>query len=79
MSTHHDPWRDADGTPIPQHCRIEQITVAKAYGALPSRLHKQAEVFGRGSTRLTVRFDGEDAVVSVRPHFVRVLTTPGGC
>lgn len=75
----YDLWRDADGAPIPQQCRIEQVTVHREHGALPSRLHKQGEVLGRGSTRLTVRFDGEDTVVSIRPHLVRVLTTPGGC
>jgi len=74
----YDPWRDADGAPITQHCRIEQVAVHREHGALPSRLHKQGEVLGRGSTRLTVRFVGEKTVVSIRPHLVRVLTTPGG-
>ena len=75
----YDRWRDADGVPIPQQCRIEQIAVGKEHGALPSRLHKQGEVLGRGTTRLIVRFDhDENAVVRIRPHLVRVLTTPGG-
>ncbi|MGH3809356.1 MAG: hypothetical protein ACRDRU_22575 [Pseudonocardiaceae bacterium] len=52
----YDPWRDAHGTPIPPQCRIEQIAVAKEHGALASRLHRQAQVFGRSLTRLTVRF-----------------------
>ncbi|MGH4011881.1 MAG: hypothetical protein ACRDTH_27585 [Pseudonocardiaceae bacterium] len=69
----YDPWRDVDGAPVPQQCRIEQVAVHPAYGALPCRLHKQGEVFGRGVTRLTVRFDGENTVVSIRPHLVRVL------
>ncbi|MGH3812938.1 MAG: hypothetical protein ACRDUV_10835 [Pseudonocardiaceae bacterium] len=51
--------------------------MGKEHGALPSRLHKQGEVLGRGTTRLTVRFDDEDTVASIRPHLVRVLTTPG--
>jgi hypothetical protein len=71
------PTRSA-GAPIPQHCRIHQAAVHKGHGALPSRLHKQGQVLGRGVTRLTVQFDGEDTVVSIRPHLVRVLTTPGG-
>jgi len=74
----YDPWRDTDGTPIPQHCRIQQTAVHKGHGALPSRLHQQGQVLGRGTTRLTVQFDGEDTVVSIRPHLLRVLTTPGG-
>ncbi|MGH3872566.1 MAG: hypothetical protein ACRDSR_13845 [Pseudonocardiaceae bacterium] len=72
----YDPWRDTHGAPIPQHCRIEQIAVGKSYGALPSRLHKQGQVLGRGTTRLTVQFDNEDTVVGIRPHLVCVLTAP---
>jgi hypothetical protein len=75
----YDPWRDADGAPIPQHCRIEQIDVGKKHGALPSRLHKQGQVLGRGTTRLIVQFDDEDKVARIRPHLVRVLMTQGGC
>lgn len=37
-----------------------------------SRLHARGQVTGRGSTRLVVRFDGEDQTVSLRPHLVRV-------
>ncbi|MGH3839179.1 MAG: hypothetical protein ACRDSF_26305 [Pseudonocardiaceae bacterium] len=75
----YDPWRDADGTPVLPHCRIQQIAVGKQHGALPSRLHQQGQVLGRGVTRLIVRFDHEDTPVGIRPHLVRVLTTPGGC
>jgi hypothetical protein len=74
----YDPWRDANGVPIPPHCRIEQIDVGKKHGALPSRLHKQGRVLGRGTTRLIVLFDNEDKQVNIRSHLVRVLTTPGG-
>jgi len=70
----YDPWRDVDGVPIPQQCRIEQVAVDKERGALPSRLHKHGHVLGRGTTRLTVRFDNENKVVRIRPHLVRVLT-----
>ena len=72
----YDPWRDVDGAPIPQQCRIEQVVVDKSHGALPSRSHKQGQVVGRGHTRLIVRFDDEHNVVHIRPHLVRVLTTP---
>ncbi len=74
----YDPWRDADGAPIPQQCRIEQVAVGKSHGALPSRSHRQDQVLGRGLTRLIVRFDDERNVVRIRPHLVRVLTTQGG-
>ncbi|MGH7261147.1 MAG: hypothetical protein ACREI9_10760 [Nitrospiraceae bacterium] len=74
----YDPWRDVEGTHIPGQCRVEQIAVSKEYGALPSRLHQQGLVLGRGTNRLYVRFDGDDKLVSLRPHLVRVLTTPGG-
>ncbi len=74
----YDRWRDADGTPIPAHCRIEHIAVGKEHGALPSRLYQQGHVLGRGTTRLTVQFDHENKRVSIRPHLVCVLITPGG-
>ncbi|MGH4011290.1 MAG: hypothetical protein ACRDTH_24540 [Pseudonocardiaceae bacterium] len=74
-----NPWRDIDDTPIPQQCRIQQVEVSKNFGALPSRLHQQGQVIGRGQSRLIVRFDHENDLVRIRPHVVRVLTTPGGC
>lgn len=73
----YDPWRDAYGAQIPQHCRIEQVAVDKIYGALPSRLHKRGQVIGRGTTRINVRFDDENKLVRIRPHLVRVLDKPG--
>ncbi len=42
-------------------------------GAPRSRLHARGQVTSRGTTRLIVRFDGEDQTVSIRPHLVRVL------
>ncbi len=48
--------------------------MAKEYGALASRLHKQGQVVDRRGARLVVLFDGEDTPVSIRPHLVRVLT-----
>lgn len=74
----YDPWRDADGAPIPQQCRIEQVVVDKERGALPSRLHKHGQVLGRGTTRVIVQFDDEPTVVRIRPYLVRVLTTANG-
>jgi hypothetical protein len=74
----YDPWRDAYGAPSPQQCRIQQIAVDKAHGALPSRLHQQGQVLGRGLTRLIVRFDQENDPVRIRPHLLSVLTTPVG-
>ncbi len=68
-----NPWRDVDGTPIPEQCRVEQIGVNSDYGAMPSRLHQQGRVVGRGKNRLYVRVDVDDKLVSVRPHLVRVL------
>ncbi|MGH3778876.1 MAG: hypothetical protein ACRDRR_24605 [Pseudonocardiaceae bacterium] len=76
MPVPYDRWRDADGTHIPEECRVEQIAVAKEHGALPSHLRKQGWVTGRGNVRLTVLFDGEDKPSGVRPHLVRVVTTP---
>jgi hypothetical protein len=77
MPTHpDDPWRDAHGTPIPHECRIEQVAVDTILGAAPSRLHQQAQVIDRATTRLIVLFDDDDTLVHIRPHLVRVLSTP---
>jgi hypothetical protein len=72
----YDRWRDADGTHIPDRCRVEQIAVATEHGAVPSRLSKQGEVTGRRGYRVHVQFDRESKVASVRPHLLRVLSTP---
>lgn len=69
----YDPWRDARGHPIPPQCWIEQVAVGKNHGALPSRLRMRGRVVGRGLTRLIVHFDGDDEVIGIRPHLVRVL------
>ncbi|HWR46546.1 MAG TPA: hypothetical protein VN327_02840 [Pseudonocardiaceae bacterium] len=74
-----DPWLDAEGTPIPRRRRVEQITVDEAHGALPSRLHQQGQVLGRGPHQLHVHFDHEDQVIPLRPHHLRVIEAPGGC
>jgi hypothetical protein len=65
----YDRWRDINGIHIPIGVRVQQIGVDKTHGALQSRLHSSAEViaYGRGS-RLHVRFDGEERVVTIRPH-----------
>ena len=73
----YDRWRDADGTHIPDRCRVEQIAVATEHGAVPSRLSKRGEVIGRGADRVNVEFGGEGKVASVRPHLLRVLDGPG--
>jgi hypothetical protein len=74
------PLHDAEGTRIylSSQVRVEQVAVDEAHGALPSRLHRQGEVIGRGRDRLYVRFDLEYQLVILRPHLVRVLTTPDG-
>jgi hypothetical protein len=72
----YDPWRDVDGTHIPEGARVEQITVANEYGGHSSRLHQRGEVVDRRGSRLVVLFDGENKPVSIRPHLVRVLAVP---
>jgi hypothetical protein len=74
----YDPWRDAAGAPVDVGHRVQQIAVDKEHGALRSRLHREGEVVwcgvrGRGYLRLYVRFDGESAYRSIRPHLVRVV------
>ena len=74
-----DPWRDAKGTPIPLQSRVEQVTVDKGHGALPSRLHQQGQVIGRGTHLIYVRFDHGGQRIALRPHHVRVIETSGDC
>lgn len=74
----YNRWRDVDGAHLPEQCRIEQVAVSKEHGALPSRLHKQGQVVGRGVNRLSVRFQGEDQPTNLRPHLVRLLDAPDG-
>jgi hypothetical protein len=71
----YDRWHDADGTHVPDRCRVEQTAVATEHGAVPSRLSKQGEVTGRRGYRVHVQFDRESKVASVRPHLLRVLST----
>jgi hypothetical protein len=52
---------------------VEQTEVNARIGAPRSRLHARGQVTSRGTTRLVMRFDGEDQTVSIRPHLVRVL------
>lgn len=74
----YDRWRDVEGTPIPEGCRVQQVEVDRGRGALRSRLHKRGVVISRGrGSRLQVRFDGEATPVSMRPHLVWVLIEGG--
>ncbi|MGH3603847.1 MAG: hypothetical protein ACRDQI_07445 [Pseudonocardiaceae bacterium] len=69
----YDRWRDVDGTHVPVGARVEQTGTDARMGALRSRLHVRGQVTSRGTTRLVVRFDGEDQTISIRPHLVRVI------
>lgn len=66
------------GHPYPLQSRVEQVTVDTEHGALPSRLHQQGQVVGRGTYLLYVIFDHGDRLVALRPHLVRVLETRHG-
>lgn len=69
----YDRWRDVDGTAIAVGVRVEQTEVDARMGALRTRLHQRGAVISQGTTRLVVRFDGEDQTVRIRPHLVQVL------
>lgn len=75
----YDRWRDVDGTHVPVGARVEQAVTDARMGALRSRLHRRGQVTSRRTTRLVVRFDGEDQTVSIRPHLVRVIERDGDC
>ena len=73
----YDHWRDDRGTHIGDGCRVEQVGVAKQFGALSSRLGMRGVVTGRArgsnGNRLHVRFDRETKPVLIRPHLLRVV------
>lgn len=69
----YDRWRDMNGTHVPVGARVEQAGVDARMGAPRSRLHQRGEVISRGTTRLVVRFDGDETPVSIRPHLVRMV------
>lgn len=75
----YDRWRDVEGTHVPVGARVEQAATDARMGALRSRLGQRGQVTGRGTTRLRVRFDGEDQTVSIRPHLVRVIEEDEDC
>src|SRR5262249_45414177 len=68
-----DPWRDAEGTPIPVGAVVEQTGIDVELGALRSRQGKRGQVLRRSATRLVVRFEGETTLARIRPHLVRVV------
>jgi hypothetical protein len=69
-----DPWCDAADVHISLQSRVEQVAVDEQHGALPSRLHQQGEVIGRGVGPLVyVRFDRGNQLIALRPHHVRVV------
>lgn len=74
----YDRWRDAHGAHIPVGARVRQVGVYRDHGALTSRVGKDGEVVGyTGGSRLRVRFDGEDTVVTIRPFYLalaKILT-----
>lgn len=57
--------------------RVEQAETDARMGALRSRLYRRCQVIGRATTRLVVRFDGENLTVAIRPHLIRVVEGDG--
>lgn len=61
MPTRHayTPWRDASGTQIPQHCRVQQVAVGKATEHCPHDSSRKARSSVAASPAST-RFDDEN-------------------
>lgn len=73
-----DRWCDVDGAHISLFCRVEQVAEStEGASLLPSRLHHQGEVVGRGVDQLYVRFS-DDTVVSLSPDLLRLLPDVSG-
>ncbi|MGH3973910.1 MAG: hypothetical protein ACRDS9_11395, partial [Pseudonocardiaceae bacterium] len=75
----YDRWRDVEGTHVRVGARVEQTETDPRMGALRSRLYRRGQVTSRGATRLVVRFDGEDQMVSIRPRLMRFVDGDGDC
>jgi hypothetical protein len=70
-------WCDVDGSHLALFCRVEQIAETTKPSALPSRLHQQGQVLGRGLDSVYVCFE-DHVLVSLSPHLLRLLPdTPG--
>ncbi len=73
----YDRWCDAEDSHISLFSLVEQVKESPQPGVLPSRLHQQGQVVGRGLDSVYVRFDDE-AFVSLSPHLLRRLPDPPG-
>ncbi|MBV9140506.1 MAG: hypothetical protein JO115_06270 [Pseudonocardiales bacterium] len=71
-------WRDVEGTALPLLCRVEQIAVDPAGGAMSFRLHQQGQLVGWDTMWLHVCFDHHQVPILLRPHLVRVLDSSWG-
>ncbi|PZS35281.1 MAG: hypothetical protein DLM61_02180 [Pseudonocardiales bacterium] len=67
-----DRWGDVEGRHISLFCLVEQVAESTLRGLLPSRLHQQGQVVGRGLDSVYVRFAGNE-VVSLSPRLLRLL------
>ncbi|MGH3767015.1 MAG: hypothetical protein ACRDS0_06855 [Pseudonocardiaceae bacterium] len=73
----NDRWCDIEGNHISLFCRVEQVASSPEPGCLPSRLHQQGHVVGRGLDSLFVRFS-DNALISVPPELLRLLSDRPG-
>jgi hypothetical protein len=72
-----DRCRDVNGTPIALFCQVEQVADGSEPMMLPSWLHQQAQVVGRGLGWVYVRFPGNQ-VISLQSQLLRVLDDASG-
>lgn len=73
MPPANDPWCNAEGTEVGLFCWVEQVIESPEVGMLPSRLHQQGQVVGRGFDAFYVRF-ADNQVVSVSPNLLRIIS-----
>lgn len=73
-----DRLGDVEGSHISLFSLVEQVIDSAPRGLLPSRLHQQGQVVGRGVDSVYVRFE-DNEVVSLSPRLLRLLAeAPGG-
>ncbi|MGH3897758.1 MAG: hypothetical protein ACRDTA_05775 [Pseudonocardiaceae bacterium] len=67
-------WGDVEGAQISLFCWVEQVMEDPEPGVLPSRLYARGQVVGRGLDSLYVCFSSDNALVSLPPRLLRLLS-----
>ncbi|MGH3836850.1 MAG: hypothetical protein ACRDSF_14310 [Pseudonocardiaceae bacterium] len=73
-----DRWGDVEGSHISLFCHVEQVAESGPRGLLPSRLHQQGQVVGRGSRFALCVLRGQSGGQPVTRLLRLLPDAPGG-